>query len=151
MAAPLPDRWASVHRILAQEVPEVAAGTIELRAVARVPGRRTKVAVASLIPDLDPIAACVGPKGRHAQAIAAALGGECLDILLWSDVPQWFVKHALGPALVHAVELDLNHQRAVAHVLPEQVQLAYGKDDENRVLASELTGWTIEIVATDAA
>jgi len=71
--------------------------------------------------------------------------------LPWSDVPQWFVKYALGPALVHAVELDLNHQRAVAYVLPEQVQLASGKDDENRALASVLTGWTIEIIATDAA
>jgi N utilization substance protein A len=107
--------------------------------------------VVSLVPELDPIAACVGPKGRHAQAIVAALGGERLDILSWSDVPQSFVKWALAPASVQTVQLDLNHQRAVAFVSPAQVQLAHGRDDENRALASELTGWTIEILTTDAA
>ena|SRR5262245_18238380 len=145
------DRWASLHRILAREVPEVAAGAVELRAVARAPGHRTKLAVTSLVPDLDPIGACVGRKGRRAQAIVGALGGERIDILPWSDFPEQFVKLALAPARVRVVELDLNHHLAVAHVDPDQVQLAHGKDDVNLLLAIELTGWDIEIVATDAA
>jgi len=145
------DRWASLHRILAQEVPEVAAGAVELRAVARAPGHRTKLAVTSIVPDLDPIGACVGPKGHRAQAIMDALDGERIDILPWSDFPEEFVKLALAPARVRAVELDLNHHRAVAYVDPDQVQRAHGKDDVNRVLATELTGWDIKIVATDAA
>ena len=131
-------------------MPEVATGVIELRAVARIQGRRTKVAVTTIAPEVDPVGACVGWKGRLGQAIVTELGGERLDILLWSDVPQQFVKAALAPARVHSVEVDLQHLRAVAYVSSDQLDLALGRDGENRTLATELTGWSVEIVALDA-
>ena len=151
MTTPRPDPWTVLHKIVAQEVPEVAAGMVELRAVARVPGRRTKLAVTALTPDIDPVGVCVGFKGRHVAAIVAALAGERVDILSWSDIPERFVKLALAPALVRKVELDLPHHRAIAYVPSDQLALARGKDDENQRLASELTGWAVEVTSADAA
>ena len=150
MISPRPDHRA-VYEIVAREVPEVTSGTVELRAVARRPGRRTKLAVTALIPDVDAVGVCVGFKGRHANGIAAALGGERLDILPWSDIPEQFVKLALAPGLVRRVELDLQHHQATAYVQADQLELARGKDGENQALASELTGWTVQLVAADAA
>ena len=151
MTIPPSDHWAALHKIVAREVPEVASGAVELRAVARIPGLRSKVAVATLVPELDAVGACVGWKGARVKAIVAALDGEPIDILPWSDVPERFVKHALAPARVKAVELDLAHHRAVAYVPADQVELARGQDDANRTLASELTGWRVEIALSDAA
>ena len=144
------DDWAAVHAILARQVPEVANGTVELRRIAREPGRRTKLAVASLSPDLDPVVACVGPTATRVNALAAALGGERIDILPWSDAPERFVTLALAPARVRSVELDLPRHRAVARVSPDQLDIARGQDELNARLASELTGWTVAVVAGDA-
>lgn len=142
-----PDDWAAVHAILAREVPEVASGAVELRSLARAPGQRTKLAVASLVAELDPVVACVGPKAARVHAVAAALGGERIDVLPWSDSPERFVQLALAPARVQSVEFDMPRHRAVAHVPRDQVDLARGEDDLNSRLASELTGWTVAIVA----
>jgi transcription termination/antitermination protein NusA len=150
MAQPPYDHWTSLHRILAQEVPEVAAGHVELRAVARLLGRRTKLAVASLAPDVDPVAICVGRQAHHAKAIQAALGGERVDILPWSDEPERLVKFALAPARVRAVELDHRLHRARAYMSTSEFELARGEDDENLTLANQVTGWTVELVASDA-
>ena len=139
--------WAAIHAILAQEVPEVASGTVEMRRIARDPGRRTKLAVASLLPDLDPVAACVGPNASRINAVVAALGGECIDLLPWTASPEHFVKLALTPAHIHSVELDPARHRAVAYVAPDQLDAARGPDDLNSRLASELTGWSVAVVA----
>lgn len=144
------DDWVAVHAILAREVPEVANGTVELRGIARAPGRRTKLAVASLSAELDPVVACVGPQAAHVNAVGKELGGERIDVLPWSDTPDRFVKLALAPARVWSVELDLPRHRATAYVPPDQLELARGEDELNARLASELTGWTVAIVARDA-
>jgi N utilization substance protein A len=144
------DDWSLVHAILAREVPEVASGTIELRRIAREPGRRTKLAVASLSPELDPVVTCVGSKASRINAVVAALGGERIDVLPWSDVPERFVKLALAPARIGAIDFDLVGHRAVVHVSPDQLDLARGDDDLNSKLASELTGWTVAVVADGA-
>ena|SRR5687768_12306799 len=144
------DDWSLVHAILAREVPEVASGAVELRRIARAPGRRTKLAVASLSPELDPVVACVGSKATRIKAVVTALGGERIDMLPWSDVPERFVKLALAPADVRSVDLDFVGHRATAHVPPDQLDLARGDDDLNSNLASELTGWTVAVVADGA-
>jgi N utilization substance protein A len=136
-----------MHGLLAREVPEVANGTVELRRIARAPGRRTILAVASLSPELDPVHVCVGSKAVHINALVTALGGERVDVLPWSDSPERFVKLALAPARVHSVDLDWVGHRAIAHVSPDQLDLARGADDLNASLASDLTSWTVAIVA----
>lgn len=146
-----PDDWAAVHAILAREVPEVASGVVELRRIAREPGRRTKLAVASLRPELDPVGACVGPGAQRINAVVSSLGGERIDVLPWSEVPERFVTLALAPARVRSVDLDLAGHRAVAHVTADQLDLARGDDDLNARLASELTGWTVAVVADHPA
>ena len=90
------DNFALVCQLFAREVPEIASGAIAVRAVARAPGRRTKVALTSR--DRDPIGPCVGPKGLHAKVIAAELGGEPIDMISWSESPHEFVRRALAPA-----------------------------------------------------
>lgn len=142
--------WRVVHDILAREVPELAEGALELRAVARLPGRRTKVAVSARAPEVHALDACTGPLAERATAIRAALGGEALDVLLWSENPEQFVKAALAPALVQSVQLDWSHQRATAFVARDQFEHARGEAAENQVLASELTGWDIEVVPDEA-
>jgi N utilization substance protein A len=148
MTLPPSDHWVYLQKILAREVPEVANGTVELKAVARMPGRRTKLAVTAQSPTVDPVTVCVGEDHRRVDAIVAALGGEEVDILRWSDDPERFVRLALAPAHVR-VTLDRPHHRAVASVPPDQLDLAHGKHDENPALASDLTGWTVEVVAVD--
>ena len=151
MAHRLPDRWAAIHKIVSAEVPEVASGVVELRGAARIPGEGTKLAVVSLTPDVDPISACVGRKGAHAEAIRAALGDERLDILSWSDDPEQLVRWALGPARVKDIQLDYAHHRAAVFVASGNEERVRGRNGFNQALATELTGWTIEIVVSDAA
>ena len=150
MIQPPSDHWATVQRLLAREVPEVADGTVELRAIARVPGLRTKLAVSALSPGFDPVTACVGPRAQRISAVRAALGGERIDVLPWSDDPERFVKLALAPARVRSVELDWPGNRATAIVSTDQYELARGEDAVNQTLASDLTGWTVEVAAIDA-
>ena len=100
------DRRAFVHRLLEAEVPEIKAGTVEIRALAREPGLRTKVAVYSNEPGLDPVGACVGPKGVRHRAILSELASEHVDIVPWSDDPEAFVAASLGPASVDSVSID---------------------------------------------
>jgi N utilization substance protein A len=144
------DDWTFIHKLFAEEVPEVSTGTVEIRAVARVPGVRTKVAVTSLDPEIDALAACVGQKGRHVDQISSRLK-ERIDMMHWSDHPETFVKWALCPAVVTSVVLEVERHRAIAHVKPDQLPAALGPRGENRELASRLTGWEVEVVAMDAA
>ena len=143
------DDSAIVHQLFAREVPEVASGAVEIRAVARARGR-TKVAVATRDQHLDAIGSCVGQRGHHVKAIAAELG-ERLDLITWAQSPEEFIRRALSPARIVRVLCEVSTRRATAYVEPDQVSIAHGKDGVNRDLASELTGWKVEIVATDAA
>lgn len=135
-----------VEGLFKREVPEVAQGSVELRAVAREAGGRTKVAVYSSQSGVDPVGSCVGQKGVRVQAVIAELGGsEKVDIIQWSDDAKQFITAALAPA--KDIEVILNEKKKAAEVLiPEdQLSLAIGRDGQNVRLAAKLTGWKIDI------
>jgi N utilization substance protein A len=136
---------AFVHRLLEAEVPEIKAGTVEVRALAREPGLRTKIAVSSTEPGLDPVGACVGPKGVRHRAILSELASEHVDIVPWSDDSEAFVAAALGPARVESVSIDRMTRTATVLVPRAQLSLAIGRDGQNARLAAKLTGFRIDI------
>lgn len=133
-----------VSRLFALEVPEVSEGIVEVKSIAREPGSRTKIAVASNDEAIDPIGACVGQKGTRVTAVTNELGGEKIDIISWSDDPAKFIANALLPAKVLEAQIKSNHE-ARAFVMPDQLSLAIGKGGQNVRLAARLTGWKIEI------
>ena len=139
-----------VHRLLEAEVPEIKAGTVQIRAIAREPGLRTKVAVSSTQAGLDPVGACVGPKGVRHRAILSELASEHVDIVPWSDDAEAFVAAALGPAKPDAVSIDRMTRTATVLVPKAQLSLAIGRDGQNARLAAKLTGFRIDIKASDA-
>jgi len=141
---------AFVHRLLEAEVPEIKAGSVEIRALAREPGLRTKIAVHSNEPGLDPVGACVGPKGVRHRAILSELAGEHVDIVPWSDDAEAFVAAALGPARVESVSIDRTTRTATSLVPRAQLSLAIGRDGQNARLAAKLTGFRIDIKPSDA-
>jgi N utilization substance protein A len=134
-----------VQRLLEAEVPEIAAGSVQVKAIAREAGLRTKVAVASRQPGIDAVGACVGPKGVRHQSLLTELGGEHVDIVPWSDDGAAYVAGALGPARVNHVALDAASRTATVFVPRDQLSLAIGKDGQNARLAAKLTGWRIDI------
>jgi N utilization substance protein A len=139
-----------VHRLLEAEVPEIKAGTVQIRAIAREPGLRTKVAVSSTQVGLDPVGACVGPKGVRHRAILSELASEHVDIVPWSDDAETFVASALGPAKPEAVSIDRMTRTATVLVPKAQLSLAIGRDGQNARLAAKLTGFRIDIKPSDA-
>ena len=139
-----------VHRLLEAEVPEIKAGTVEVRALAREPGLRTKIAVYSNEPGLDPVGACVGPKGVRHRAVLSELSSEHVDIVPWSEDPEAFVAAALGPARVESVSIDRSTRTATVMVPRTQLSLAIGRDGQNARLAAKLTGYRIDIKPSDA-
>ncbi len=138
-----------VHRLMEAEVPEIKAGTVQVRAIAREPGLRTKVAVSSSEPGLDPVGACVGPKGVRHRAILSELATEHVDIVPWSDDPEAFVAASLGPAKAEAVTIDRATRTATVLVPRAQLSLAIGRDGQNARLAAKLTGFRVDIKASD--
>jgi N utilization substance protein A len=138
-----------VHRLLEAEVPEIKAGTVQINSIAREPGLRTKVAVASTEPGLDPVGACVGPKGVRHRAILSELGNEHVDIVPWSDDAEVFVASSLGPAKADAVSIDRATRTATVLVPRGQLSLAIGRDGQNARLAAKLTGFRIDIKASE--
>ena len=134
-----------VHRLLEAEVPEIKAGTVQVRAIAREPGLRTKIAVSSSEPGLDPVGACVGPKGVRHRALLSELASEHVDIVPWSDDPEQFVAAALGPAKAEKVTIDRVTRTATVLVPKAQLSLAIGRDGQNARLAAKLTGFRIDI------
>jgi N utilization substance protein A len=140
---------AFVHRLMEAEVPEIKAGTVEVRALAREPGLRTKIAVASNEPGLDPVGACVGPKGVRHRAILSELASEHVDIVPWSDDSEAFVSAALGPARPESVSIDRTTRTATVMVPRAQLSLAIGRDGQNARLAAKLTGFRIDIKPSD--
>lgn len=140
---------AFVHRLLESEVPEIKAGTVQIRAIAREAGLRTKIAVSSSESGLDPVGACVGPKGVRHRAILSELANEHVDIVPWSEDPQAFVAAALGPAKAERVTIDRVTRTATVLVPRGQLSLAIGRDGQNARLAAKLTGYRIDIKASD--
>jgi len=134
-----------VHRLLEAEVPEIKAGTVQVRAIAREPGLRTKIAVSSSEPGLDPVGACVGPKGVRHRAILSELANEHVDIVPWSEDPEQLVAASLGPARSDRVTIDRVTRTATVLVPRAQLSLAIGRDGQNARLAAKLTGFRIDI------
>ncbi len=131
------------------EIPEVYDGVVVIKNVARLPGKKSKVAVASTDERVDPVGACVGMKGVRIHSIVKELNNENIDIIAYSDDPAIFVARALQPAKPKAVEIDKEKRRAIVYVPPEEVSSAVGSDGINVKLASELTEYDIEIVSTE--
>ncbi len=135
-----------MSKLFMQEVPEIYDGVIEVRAVARDPGSRAKIGVISNDPGIDPVGACVGMRGSRVQAVVNELQGEKVDIIPWSPDPAAFIVNALAPAEVSKVVLDEDVQRIEVVVPDEQLSLAIGRRGQNVRLASQLTGWDIDIL-----
>ncbi|MEO6339210.1 MAG: transcription termination factor NusA [Caulobacteraceae bacterium] len=133
-------------KLFAQEVPEVYDGVIEIRAVARDPGSRAKMAVLSNESSIDPVGACVGMRGSRVQAVVAELQGEKIDIIQWSPDEATFIVNGLAPAEVTKVVMDEEDERVEVVVPDEQLSLAIGRRGQNVRLASQLTGWQIDIM-----
>src|SRR6266545_2192725 len=135
-----------MSKLFAQEVPEIYDGIVEVKAVARDPGSRAKIAVISRDSSVDPVGACVGMRGSRVQAVVNELQGEKIDIIPWTADPANFVVNALAPAEVAKVVLDEDRNRMEVVVPDQQLSLAIGRRGQNVRLASQLTGWDIDIV-----
>ncbi|WP_329007897.1 transcription termination factor NusA [Micromonospora rifamycinica] len=137
---------ALVKKLFALEVPEIADGTVEIGAIAREAGHRTKIAVRSTTPGVNAKGACIGPMGQRVRAVMSELHGEKIDIIDWSDDPATFVGNALSPAKALRVEVvDLATRTARVTVPDFQLSLAIGREGQNARLAARLTGWRIDI------
>ena len=142
---------AFLIRLFELEVPEIEEGLLEIRSAARDPGLRSKIAVKSNDQRLDPVGTCVGMRGSRVQAVTAELAGERVDIVLWSMEPAQFVINAMSPAEVSSIVVDEDAHSMDVVVEEEQLALAIGRNGQNVRLASELTGWTINILTVDQA
>ncbi len=134
--------------LMRQEIPEVADGTVEIRAVAREAGQRSKVAVTSTNPNVDPIGACIGHRGSRIQAVTGELQRERVDIIMWDPNPREFIRNALSPAKVGTIEVDLDEHEVRVMVASDQLSLAIGKGGQNVRLAAKLTGFKIDLVGS---
>ena len=140
-----------VVKLFELEVPEIEEGLIEIKAAARDPGARAKIAVKSNDPRIDPQGTCIGMRGSRVQAVTSELGGERVDIVLWSPDPAQFVINALSPAEVSSIVVDEEKHSMDVVVDEEQLALAIGRTGQNVRLASELSGWTLNIMTRDEA
>lgn len=135
-----------VRKLFALEVPEIADGTVQIAALARESGHRTKIAVKATVPGVNAKGACIGPMGSRVRAVMTELQGEKIDIVDYSDDPAEFVAAALSPARVQSVEIVDERARSARVVVPDfQLSLAIGKEGQNARLAAKLTGWRIDI------
>jgi len=135
-----------VRRLFESEVPEIYEGTVEIKAIAREPGSRSKVAVVARQEGLDPIGSCVGVRGSRINNIVHELNDEKIDIIQWSPDPATFVGHALSPVKPLRVELRESDHTALVTVQERQLSLAIGKDGQNARLAAKLTGWRVDVL-----
>ena len=140
-----------IRRLFEIEVPEVYDGIVEIKSVAREPGMRSKVAVSSREPGLDPVGACVGPKGSRVRMIVSELRGERIDVVPWSENPSTYVAMSLSPAKVDRALIDEETHTATVIVPDDQLSLAIGKEGQNARLAAKLTGWRIDIKSASIA
>lgn len=134
-----------IRRLFEIEVPEIYDGVVEIKSIAREPSARSKVAVSSRESNLDPVGACVGPKGSRVRMVVSELRGERVDVIQWAEDPAVYVANALSPAKVSNVTVDEETQYATVIVPDDQLSLAIGKEGQNARLAARLTGWHIDI------
>jgi len=132
-------------KLFEMEAPEAAHGTVVFKAIAREAGSRSKVAVASTDPHVDPVGSLVGQRGVRVSTVTSELGGEKIDLIEWNENPKTFIEEALSPARVLAVELDEDEHKATIRVADDQQSLAIGRGGQNVRLAAKLTGWRIDI------
>ncbi|MFA7087938.1 MAG: transcription termination factor NusA [Patescibacteria group bacterium] len=135
-----------LRKIFYLEIPEVANGLVEIKAVAREAGSRSKVAIWTEAENVDPVGSCVGQRGSRVQTIISELGGEKIDIIEYNEDPAKFIANALAPAKVISIELDEAEHKAVVKVSSDKLSLAIGKAGQNVRLAARLTGWKIDII-----
>lgn len=135
-------------KLFETEAPEIASGTVEIKAIAREAGSRSKVAVVSHDPHIDPIGSMVGQRGVRVSTVTSELSGEKIDIVEWNEDPALFIEEALSPAEVVSLELDEAAHRAIVTVTEDEQSLAIGKGGQNVRLAAKLTGWKIDIKST---
>lgn len=140
-----------IRRLFEIEVPEIYDGLVEIKSIAREPGERSKVAVASREPNLDPVGACVGPKGSRVRMVVEGLRNERVDVIQWNEDPAAYVANALSPARVTRVDIDDENNYATVIVPDDQLSLAIGKEGQNARLAARLTGWHIDIKSASFA
>ncbi len=137
-----------ISKLFELEVPEISAGVVTIKSIAREPGFRTKIAVASEEEGIDPIGSCVGQRGTRIMAVINELGGEKIDVVEWKDDPAKFIANAIAPAKIVEVKIG-DKNTAVVFVAEDQLSLAIGKDGRNVRLAANLTGWKIDIKAAE--
>lgn len=140
-----------IRRLFEIEVPEIYDGVVEIKSIAREPGARSKVAVVSHENHLDPVGACVGPKGSRVRMVVEELRNERVDVIQWSDDAATYVRNALSPARVSHVDIDEETHYATVIVPDDQLSLAIGKEGQNARLAARLTGWHIDIKSSSFA
>lgn len=134
-----------VKRLLELEIPEIYEGLIEIKNIVREPGARTKIAVYSTDPNIDPVGSCVGPRGIRIQNILNELKNEKIDVVEWSEDPVQYIASALSPATVLAVDINEGEMSSTVVVPDSQLSLAIGKDGQNARMSAKLTGWKIDI------
>ena len=140
-----------LRRLFEIEIPEITSNTVEIKAIAREAGRRSKVAVVSRQEGIDPVGCCLGTRGIRIQSIISELNGEKIDIIQWHSNPKTFISNAISPAQVSNIELDEEQNTATVIVSDRQISLAIGKEGQNARLAAKLTGWRIDIKSVSAA
>ena len=140
-----------VRRLFELEVPEIYNGNVEIKAVAREPGYRSKVAVAANMEGLDPVGSCVGLRGVRIQNVVNELNGERIDVIQWDDDPKVYIANALSPAQVVSVDINEAENTAMVVVPDNQLSLAIGKEGQNARLAARISGWRIDIKSASAA
>jgi len=136
-----------LEKLFAVEAPEIASGIVEIKAIAREAGSRSKIAVYSNDEHIDPVGSCVGQKGTRVNTVTQELSGEKIDIIPWLENPLQFVSNSLSPAKVISIEVDEKEHKATVEVAEDQLSLAIGKGGQNVRLAAKLTGWRIDIKA----
>ena len=137
-----------VKELFATEVPEIAAGTVEIKSISREAGSRSKIAVMAHDENIDPVGSCVGQRGSRVQTVINELGGEKIDIIEWDDDIKKFISNSLSPAEIEGITLDKETKIASVQVADNQLSLAIGRNGQNVRLAAKLTGWKIDIVSS---
>jgi N utilization substance protein A len=140
-----------IHRLFIEEIPEVASGAVEIKAIARMVGYRCKIAVCSHDPAVDCIGVCVGERGSRIKKIVDQLGGERIDLIRWDESLEKLICNSLQPAQIQSIELHPHRHQATVFVAEDQLALAVGRRAMNRELASRICGWEIEIVSEPKA
>ncbi|HBG81864.1 TPA: transcription termination/antitermination protein NusA [candidate division CPR2 bacterium] len=138
-----------IKKLFELEVPEIVAGTVEIKSIAREAGQRSKIAVSSSVDGVDPVGSLVGQRGIRVQSVMAEIGDEKIDVILWNEDPKVYVSNALSPAKVNEVIVEEAEKRAKVRVPEDQLSLAIGKQGQNVRLAAKLTGWNIDILGAD--